>query len=41
MFRSANGCVNIIRLWPLRRDPRSGVLISEGETQRSDSSMRV
>ncbi len=29
-------CVNRIRLWPLRRDDHSGVLIGPGVTQRSD-----
>ncbi len=29
-------CVNRIRLWPLRRDDRSGVLIGEVEAMRSD-----
>ncbi len=30
------GCVNRIRLWPLRRDDHSGVLIGAGGRQRSD-----
>ncbi len=34
-------CVNRIRLWPLRRDGHSGVLIGAGETQRSDWPARV
>ncbi len=35
------GCVNRIRLWPLRRDNQSGVLIGAGGTQRSDWPERV
>ncbi len=36
------GCVNIrIRLWPLRRDDHSGVLIGAGEARRSDWPVRV
>ncbi len=30
------GCVNRIRLWPLRYDYHSGVLIVKGGTRRSD-----
>ncbi len=30
------GCVNRIRLWPLRRDDQSGVLIGAGGELRSD-----
>ncbi len=30
------GCVNRIRLWPLRRDDHSGVLSGAGGTWRSD-----
>ncbi len=30
-----------IRLWPLRRDDRSGVLIGAGGTRRSDWPVRV
>ncbi len=30
------GCVNRIRLWPLRRDYRSGVLIGAGGERRCD-----
>ncbi len=30
------GCVNRIRLWPLRRDDHSGALIGAGGTWRSD-----
>ncbi len=30
------GCVNRIRLWPLRRDDHSGVLIGAGGERRSD-----
>ncbi len=30
------GCLSRIRLWPLRRDDHSGVLIGAGGTQRSD-----
>ncbi len=33
--------VSRIRLWPLRRDDRSGVLIATGGTQRSDWSACV
>ncbi len=33
--------VNRIRLWPLRRDDHSGVLIGAGGTQRSDWPARV
>ncbi len=33
MLRS---CANRIRLWPLRRDDHSGVLIGASETRRSD-----
>ncbi len=35
------GCVNRIRLWPLRRDYHSGVLIGAGGRLRSDWSARV
>ncbi len=35
------GCVNRIRLWPLRRDYHSGVLIGAGGRRRSDWSARV
>ncbi len=35
------GCVNRIRLWPLRRDDHSGVLIVAGGTLRSDWQARV
>ncbi len=35
------GCVNRIRLWPLRRDDHSGVLIGAGGTQRTDWPARV
>ncbi len=31
-----SGCVNRIRLWPLRRDDHSGVLIGAGGTRCSD-----
>ncbi len=37
----ACGCVNSIRLWPLRRDDHSGVLIGAGVMRRSDWSARV
>ncbi len=37
MFRRVNG----IRLWPLRRDDHSGVLIGAGWTRRSDWPARV
>ncbi len=30
------GCVNSIRLWPLRLDDHSGALIGAGGTRRSD-----
>ncbi len=30
------GCVNKIRLWPLRRDDHSGILIGTDREQRSD-----
>ncbi len=30
------GCVNRIRIWPLRRDDHSGILIGAGGTRRSD-----
>ncbi len=30
------GCVKRNRLWPLRRDDHSGVLIGAGGTRRSD-----
>ncbi len=30
------GCVNRIRLWPLKRNDHSGVLIGTGGTRRSD-----
>ncbi len=32
----SRGCVNRIRLWPLRRDDNSGVLIGAGGKLRSD-----
>ncbi len=35
------GCVNRIRLWPLRRDEHSGVLIGAAETWRFDWPARV
>ncbi len=35
------GCVNRIRLWPLRRDDHSGVLIGAGGQRRSDWPERV
>ncbi len=35
------GCVNRIRLWPLRRDYHSGVLIGTGGDRRSDWPARV
>ncbi len=35
------GCVNRFRLWPLRRDYHSGVLIGAVRRQRSDWSVRV
>ncbi len=35
-FSVARGCVNSIRIWPPRRDERSGVLIGVGGTRRSD-----
>ncbi len=35
------GCVNKIRLLPLRRDAHSGVLIGAGGTRRSDWPERV
>ncbi len=35
------GCVNIVRLWPLRRGGHSGVLIGAGETRCSDWSARM
>ncbi len=35
------GCVNRIRLWPLRRDYRSGVLIGTSGEQRSDWPVHV
>ncbi len=35
------GCVNGIRLWPLRRDDHSDVLIGAGGAQRSDRPARV
>ncbi len=40
-WRSCSGCVNKIRLWSLRRDDRSGVLIGAGGTRRSDWLARV
>ncbi len=36
-----HGCVNRIRLWPLKRDDHSGVLIGSGGTQRSGWPARV
>ncbi len=35
------GCLNRIRLWPLRRDYHSGVLIGAGGERRSDWPARV
>ncbi len=35
------GCVNRIRLWPLKRDGHSGVLIGAGGERRSDWPTRV
>ncbi len=35
------GCVNRIRLWPLRRDDYSGVLIGADGERRSDWPARV
>ncbi len=35
------GCVNRIRLWPLRRDGHAGVLVGAGWTRRSDWPARV
>ncbi len=35
------GCVNRIRIWPLRRNEHSGVLIGAGGTRRSDCGARV
>ncbi len=35
------GCVYRIRLWPLRRDDHSGVLIGAGGRRRSDWPARV
>ncbi len=32
----SRGCVNRIRLWPLRRDDHSGVLIGAGGRRRPD-----
>ncbi len=34
-------CVTRIRLWPLRRDDHSGVLIGAGGTRRSDWPVRA
>ncbi len=31
-----HSCANRIRLWPLRRDDHSGVLIGASETRRAD-----
>ncbi len=36
-----SGRVNRIRLWPVRRDDHSGVLIGAGGTRRSDWQARV
>ncbi len=36
-----HGCANRIRLWPLRRDDHSGILIGAGGTRRSDWPVRV
>ncbi len=36
MFRRATRSVNKIRLWPLRRDDHSGVLIGAGGERRSN-----
>ncbi len=33
--------MNIIRLWPLRRDDHSGVLMGAGGMRRSDWPVRV
>ncbi len=41
MFKRATGCVNKIRLWPLRRDDHSGVLLGAGGMRRSDWPARV
>ncbi len=35
------GCANRIRLWPLRCDDHSDVLIGEGRTRRSNWPARV
>ncbi len=35
------GCVNRLRLWPLRRDYQSGVIIDAGGRRRSDWLARV
>ncbi len=35
------GCVNRIRLWPLRRDDHSGALRGAGATRRSDWAVSV
>ncbi len=35
------GCVNRIRLWPLRRDYHPGILIGAGGRRRSDWPARV
>ncbi len=37
----SRGCVNRIRLWPLRRDDHSCVLIGAGGPRRSDWPERV
>ncbi len=37
----SRGCVNRIRLWPLRRDDHSGVLIGADVRRRSDWPARV
>ncbi len=41
MLRPAARRVNRIRLWPLRRDDHSGVLIGADGERRSDWSVRV
>ncbi len=40
-WRSCSGCVNRIRLWLLRRDDHSVVLIGASGTRRSDWPSRV
>ncbi len=41
VFAGPSGCVNRTRLWPPRRDDRSGIPISAGETRRFDWPARV